>query len=152
CISTYIMVQDRTEGLMIGVIWRTAKETVIVLVKKDDLRDKKYANAEFARDIYSLPVAVITASFPYRKQIEAFQEALRVRSMDDLRVEPGAFPRFLGFNVERREIVPKKTGWQPLDLLGRDSAYVGLVALTQNEFEREPEDWKTVQVPGLAMR
>jgi hypothetical protein len=104
-----------------------------------------------AREVAPLRVAVVTASFPYRKQVEAFQEALRLRSVDDLRSEPGAFPRFLGLNVERRETAPTRNDWQPLDFTSPKSPLRDVATMTLRECEYESDEWKALQVSGLVM-
>jgi len=150
CPHIYMIVMER-DRKMFGLLSKPKRGTVneILFVEENEL--KLVPRPEFARDIYPLRVAVVGASFPFRKQVEAFQEALRLRSMDELRDEPGAFPRFAGVSVERREMSPKKTDWAPLDLSSRDSPYLALVNLTQKEFQLEPAGWKPAQVSGLTM-
>lgn len=148
CVHTYMIVKER-DAVRIGLIEKTVAGKAVVFVKKDEL--KHITAPEFARDILPLHVAVITASFPFRKQVEAFQEALRLHSVGDLRDEAGAFPSFRGFRVERRQVSPKKTDWKPLDLESAESPFVGVIARTMKEIEPEPEEVKAVKVPGLAL-
>jgi hypothetical protein len=148
CVHTYMIIKER-DAVRIGLIDKTIAGKGVVFVKMNEL--KQIAAPEFARDILPLRVAVVTASFPFRKQVEAFQEALRLRSVADLRDEPGAFPSFRGLQVERRQVGPKKTDWKPLDLESAESPFIGVISRTMKETEPEPEGMKAVKVPGLAL-
>jgi hypothetical protein len=147
CIRTYMINEDRKKAYM-AFIDRRRGAPELMWMEKDELQRRP--GVEFARDIVPVQVAVVCASFPYRKQIEAFQEALRLRSVANLADEPGAFPRFLGLNVERREVSPEKTEWQSLDLDSAESPFVSLVKSTLGELQPEPDEWEAVRVKGLA--
>jgi hypothetical protein len=148
CVHTYMIKEDRDKAFM-AFIDRSRGAPELKWMDRDEL--KRRPDVEFARDIVPVQVAVVCASFPYRKQIEAVQEALRLRSVANLADEPGAFPRFLGVNVERREVFPEKTDWQSLDLDSAQSPFVSLVRSTLGELQPEPEEWEAVRVKGLAM-
>ena len=57
-----------------------------------------------------------------------------------MRDQPGAFPIFLGLNVERRERSPKKTDWESLDLTGSKSPYLAVMRLTGMEAAQDSRD------------
>jgi hypothetical protein len=149
CVRFYMIRNEPDGKVYSGLIFSARHGREIRWVNEEEL--KQLPAPEFARDILPLPVVVVTASFPYRKQVEAFQEALRLRSLADLRDEPGAFPHVLGLNVERRETAPDKTDWQALDLESEKSPYLGILAQTRKEPEPEPEGWKPAHVSGLTM-
>jgi hypothetical protein len=148
CIRSYMVKEDR-DNVFTAVIDKRRGAPELVWMGKDEL--KRDPTVEFARDIRPVQVAVVCASFPYRKQVEAFQEALRIRSVADLRDEPGAFPRCLGLSVERRKTSPEKTDWQPLDLDGAKSDFASLVAGPRKEFQPEAAEQKAVSIAGLTM-
>ena len=89
CVHSYMIVEEK-DKVRCGILERTVQGKEVKFVELDAV--KRGPNREFARDILPLRVAVVTASLPFRKQVEAFQEALRLRSVADLRDEPGAFP------------------------------------------------------------
>jgi hypothetical protein len=69
----------------------------------------------------NLPVRmiVVTASFPYKAQLEEFRRALRYPSVEEMMNDPAVRPEFVGFKVKRRVTGP--TGkviqdWDDLDL------------------------------------
>jgi hypothetical protein len=148
CVLGYMIIEEKGETL-IGLIKNGPAGKEIHFVKKDDI--PKIAAPEFARDVMPLPVAVVTASFPFRKQVEACQEALNLRTVAALRDEPGAFPSFNGLHVERREVGPKTTDWEPLDLESPKSAFVLVLESTLKETAPEQAGLKAAQVAGLTL-
>jgi hypothetical protein len=106
-------------------------------------------------------MAIIAASFPFRKQVERFRHKLRLR--DDTAVltarsaekgeggtEQPAF-RFLGVNVERRELDGngKPAGkFQKVDVTAN---YKVWMVLTGRESEPEDPALKPIIFPGLVM-
>ncbi|NBO90777.1 MAG: hypothetical protein EBV06_00435 [Planctomycetia bacterium] len=115
-----------------------------------------------ALQIRPLRVAVIAATFPYKKQIEEFQAKLSLRSVNEVLAEgsavavPAGTPplpafRFLGVDVERRELDgdgKPKGEWSALDVSGD---YRKFIAYTGKEFEMDTGDYSKLIVPGLAM-
>jgi hypothetical protein len=148
CVRSYWLKQSEGKTL-IGTFINTPHGKEVQYVEEEEL--KRLPAPEVARDMWPLPVVVVTASFPYRKQIEAFEAALRLHSVADLRDEPGAFPRVLGLNVERRETAPDKTDWQALYFDSAESEYLDVLARARQELEPEPKGWKPAQVRGLTM-
>ncbi len=148
CVHSY-MTKDEDGTRLTAIIEHSARGKRVLWVEQNVL--KQLPATEFARDVLPVWGAVVTASFPYRRQIEAFQGALHLHSVAELRDEPGAFPRFIGLSVERRETAPKETKWQALDFESKDGPYRYLVTVTREEFEPEPKGWEPVRVPGLAM-
>jgi hypothetical protein len=59
-------------------------------------------NQKLAEFIQPVRMVVVSASFPYRKQLEEFQKALRYQSMPELLASPSDMPVFKGFNVQRQ--------------------------------------------------
>ncbi|HYT92318.1 MAG TPA: hypothetical protein VEL76_26630 [Gemmataceae bacterium] len=51
-------------------------------------------------------LVVVTATFPYRQQLDAFRKALGVATVGELFDRPDTTPRFVGLNVWRREVQP----------------------------------------------
>lgn len=72
----------------------------------------------FVRMLQPRRLVVVNAVFPLAEQYERFREALRLTSVMELMNNKDLAPRFLGFDVYRREIAPnKKAGeWTPLYL------------------------------------
>jgi hypothetical protein len=115
-----------------------------------------------ALQIRPVRLAVIAATFPYKKQVEEFQAKLAMRSTTEVLSEASAVKvsaatspqpsfRFIGVDVERRELdgdgnpVGK---WAPLDVT---SQYRYLIAFTGKEFEEDTEDWARLNMGGLVM-
>jgi hypothetical protein len=76
--------------------------------------------AKLARDIHPTRMIVVSASFPYRAQLEGFKRALRQKSIDDLikSKDRKFLPQFTGIDVQRREYKPglkDDEGWEDVD-------------------------------------
>jgi hypothetical protein len=106
-------------------------------------------------------MAIIAASFPYKKQVEEFRTRLGLRSNDDVLAETDGSKdaranfRFMGIEVERREVdgngdpVPGKAGqYQLLDVANQ---YRDWMVLTGREVEPEDPALKPIIFPGLVM-
>src|SRR5262249_3536677 len=69
----------------------------------------------FAYRIYPARLLVVTATFPYKEQMELYQKALRFEKLDEV-VTRNAMPEFRGLIVHRRVVrrdgTPEK--WEPL--------------------------------------
>ena len=131
--------------------------------KKVDALDKD-ANAKLAEQAYPMRMAEIVASFPYKQQVQEFRDKLRLAHDEDVTNEMSletkdgqaqkAF-RFLGVNVERRQIDAKgkpvgdKEGWVKLDLEG---SYKPLVILDGRRFEEDDPKLMRIIFPGLVMK
>lgn len=85
-------------------------------------------DAKFAEQIYPYQVAVVSAAFPYRQQLENFRKALvRKGTMNELyaAIASGKVPfQFAGFEIQRRVTLPsgriegfseKDQGWKDFD-------------------------------------
>jgi hypothetical protein len=97
-------------------------------------------SSHLAIQVLPTHMAVVSASFPYKSQLDSFKKALKLRSVDDLFNDPNLLPQFTGFDVMRRTLRPDgkvAEDWAPLDLRGDEFRYV---------FSRstgpEPEDSK----------
>ncbi len=122
---------------------------------------KKAAGLTPVRQLRPLRMAVIAASFPYRKQIEKFQEALHLNSPQEVFQEtikdpkedkPVSAFRFTGVRVQRREL--DSTGkptrdWQDIDL---GAAYRPWLVVTGRRFEPENPKYAAISFTGLVMR
>jgi hypothetical protein len=105
-----------------------------------------------------LHMAIIAASFPYKKQLDEFKNKLHLNSITDVLNETvktkdgeiDAF-RFTGVNVQRRELDPAGnalTGWQTIDPA---RAYIPWMVLSGQEIEDEDPDILPIKFPGLVM-
>jgi len=63
------------------------------------------ADDSFTRLLHPTRMIVVTATFPYREQLDVTRKALRMASTDELLASPQS-PRFLGLIVYRWEIMP----------------------------------------------
>lgn len=95
-------------------------------------------------------MVIVNAAFPYRKQLDAYRMALKVRSLGDLASSKDLMPQFLPFNVQRRALDANgkvREPWADLDLVGN------YAAAFQYQFASEEEDanLKDVIFKGLVM-
>jgi hypothetical protein len=80
----------------------------------DFARVDQMPNAKLAEDILPFRMAVVTAAFPYKKQVEEFRKALRFRFTGELFASPDSAPVFTGILVQRRAFGPNgqpKENW-----------------------------------------
>jgi hypothetical protein len=123
--------------------------------------DKISENSQprYAETVRPLRQAIIVATFPYRKEILEFQRKLHLESIGDVLSEAWEEPedgevlpsfRFLGVDVERREIDPEgKPGqWRKLDL---SESLREFVKLNGRNFEPEPPGLEKLKIDGLVM-
>lgn len=105
-------------------------------------------------------MAIVYATFPYKKQVEEFQRKLRLDSPGAVIEEKSeeekngvALPafRFLGVDVQRREVRSdgQPDAWQTLDLTG---PLRQIIIDNGMRFEDDPEKLKPLIIPGLWMR
>jgi hypothetical protein len=118
-----------------------------------------------ARELRPLRMAIITASFPYKRQIEVFREAMRLKTASEVLsekvniVDPTdpskqkSIPsfRFLGVDLERCEV--DNTGkvvadWVPIDL---GEAYKPWMFRAAKRFEPDSAKLAAVSPRGLVM-
>jgi hypothetical protein len=144
-------------GQMPGQEEKHDKKTVpIPLNELDKNKDKT-----LAEQVRPLRVAVVAASFPYKKQIMEFRAKLGLDSDEKVFRENSkekdkdgtALPsfRFLGVQVQRRELGPdgKPIGeFADLDLNGDYKPYI---VLTGRRIEHDDEALAAVTFPGLVM-
>lgn len=83
-----------------------------------DVNDKAIDSATFAQLIEPHRMVVVTASIPYKRQVEEYQRALRARSAQELT----EFPVYAGFSVERLQLSADGSAverdWAPFDHVG----------------------------------
>lgn len=84
------------------------KDWETTLIAIDDIDEKTGAKLATVQTPYLM--AVVTASFPYRQQLEEFRRALRFSSVTQMLNDPEVNIEFLGFEVQRREIINGKPG------------------------------------------
>ncbi|HLW63944.1 MAG TPA: hypothetical protein VKS79_01410 [Gemmataceae bacterium] len=119
-------------------------ETGIEFVPVNKL-GQNHKPAEF---IQPVRMVVISASFPYRKQLEEYQKALRYQTLNELAANPADMPVFKGFNVERQvKSVDGKIlqGWTPFDW---QAAYKAVI-YEKKVLDNEPEDPKIQDSPVI---
>ncbi|OAI54268.1 hypothetical protein AYO44_15235 [Planctomycetaceae bacterium SCGC AG-212-F19] len=108
-------------------------------------------NAEPAETVSPVRMAVVSASFPFRTQMEIYKQSMRKGSLTDLLKDDGELlPRFLRFQVRRRtlEISGKvKEDWRDLNL---ETDFAPLIA-TAVGTEKESDQLRRVIFPGLVM-
>lgn len=73
----------------------------------------------FAQTVMPVRMTVVSAAFPYRRQLEEFRKALRFDNLNELLADPDARPEFLGLTVQRRRAAAgaEPTEWEDLDLV-----------------------------------
>jgi hypothetical protein len=122
----------------------------------------KEGHGQPARQLKPLRMAIITGSFPYRKELESFRAAMRLGTAPEVLSEfvdttrdgkPVHLPsfRFLGVDLERREfnsVGEAVSDWQPIDL---PELYKPWVFAAGKRFEPDPMKLKPVSPPGLVM-
>jgi len=135
-------------------------------------KDEVPPDATFARDLLPKRMVIVAGSFPFRKQVELFQRALRLENASQVVQETltekdnkkgqdvtlAGF-RFVGFEVQRKTIGPdgqvvlgpSGSEWQAIDFESPDSEYRAL--RTHVLFEDSPENPELAQLlwPGLYM-
>ncbi len=73
------------------------------------------AAADMAHFIEPVKMVVVSATFPYREQVEMFRRSLRKNSLSELMATPNAMPKFVGLEVQRGEVGPNgNTTWKDL--------------------------------------
>jgi len=129
--------------------------------------DKVDKNTPLATQVQPVRMAIIAAAFPYKKQVTEFRTRLGARTNDEVLLEAAAVNdakgnpqfafRFLGVDVERRElqgdgITPLSTPegqWKKLDLA---NDYRELAFATGAEFEPEDKELNPLFFRGLYMK
>jgi hypothetical protein len=148
-----------------GMFGDDKKNQEVKYVTKEEA--EKLSQLEYARNLYPKQMAIVAGSFPLKAQIDEFQKALKIDSPYKVVFEQSVTEktkkgdvtqsgfRFLGFNIQRRDLGPdgKPAGdWQTLDLEGKDSPYMQLVVLVNREFANENAKLLPLLVPGLFMK
>ena len=124
-----------------------------------DLHLPKYAGMRFAEDVLPERMAIISGSFPYKKQLEEYVNKLQYATLTDLFKDPRDAPTFLGIDVQRREVNPdgkpilgpdgKPLPWQKIDL---EKALKRLVLVTGRRLEAEDPKYTSLDFFGLVWR
>jgi hypothetical protein len=105
-------------------------------------------NHKPAEFIQPVRMVVISASFPFRKQLEEYQKALRYQSLNELAANTADLPVFKGFNVERqvRSVDGKVVqGWTPFEW---QMAYKQQI-YDKKVLDNEPDDAKIQDSPVI---
>jgi hypothetical protein len=129
-----------------------AKITKVKIEELDAYLQKNAKNnARLAEDVLPLRMVVVTASFPYKEQLEEFKRAFHAPSIEALfSGDKQNVPEFLPFNVERRELKPDGTftGWAKLDLA---RSMRPVLLMTGRRYEQEDPALAAVSFDGLVM-
>jgi hypothetical protein len=72
---------------------------------------------ELAETLRPMPIVEVVASFPFKKQVEEFRDALRKNTLGELFADPRGVPTIKDLVVQRSEIQPDGSNgaWVPLD-------------------------------------
>jgi hypothetical protein len=118
-------------------------------------------DTHLAEVVRPLRVAVIAASFPYKKQIEEFQAKLNLRSPGEVLGEAAAetspdkqqIPafRFLGVEVQRRELGLDDKPLEPFKPVDLNGSYRPLIYLNGKRFEPDDPKFAPILFYGLVM-
>ncbi|MFN4261513.1 MAG: hypothetical protein ACK4RK_19695 [Gemmataceae bacterium] len=112
--------------------------------------DQVPPNAKFAEVMQPTRLVVVTASFPYMEQLEAFRKALRLPSIQALINEKEGLPQFLGMEVQRRAFDGKgnlREDWAPLDTKNDVQwATYRFILSRASGFEKDPDTLKPLVV------
>jgi hypothetical protein len=140
------------------------QETKTEFITFKELETKVGQDARLAEDILPLRMVIVAGSFPLRKQVEKFKDALRLQYADQvfaLGTDGKPQFRFTGLNIERRMVdadgkplspdgrpAGPDGGWMPLNV---DELYRPLVVETGWRFADEKPDLSQLAYPGLVM-
>jgi hypothetical protein len=102
---------------------------------------------KLAINMYPARMVVVSASFPFKAQLEAYRRALRLPTMAALLSpeEKDSVPAFLGIHVQRRTLkanaqMKEEEGWEDLDTTKEGDRWVTYRWILQRAVEPEPED------------
>jgi hypothetical protein len=143
----------------LGQSQEKTKEYEAIPVDITELR--KLRSVKLADQVRPLRMAIIGASFPYKKQLDEFRDKLRLGSYGEVLAErsretgPNRRPlpnfRFLGVEVQRQILGPDGKvlrDWSALDLR---NTYRPFVFYSGKRFEEDDPKLAPVRIPGLVM-
>ncbi|HXG09427.1 MAG TPA: hypothetical protein VNK04_06530 [Gemmataceae bacterium] len=134
-----------------------------VAIEKIEKNEAALQSMHLAEDIFPLHMVIVVGSFPLKKQVERFQQALRLRSLEEVFMAPersATDPKgqripvpqfqFTGLNVRRRVIGPdgKEGEWVDVDL---KKMFAPLAVLCGSRWEDEEPDLAELMPLGLVM-
>lgn len=91
-------------------------------------------------------LVVVSAMFPYEKQLEIFQKALRKNSIQEVVMDPKISPKFLGLNVVRCEVEDgKPVNWTKLFFKDPETNIVKIDSDWKNFLKKAEFDHTTYQ-------
>jgi hypothetical protein len=122
------------------------KDRKVISVRLTEL--DKHSDVDPAEQVRPLKTVVIAATFPFKQQVEEFRKKLGLRS--DYEVLGEAF-RFVGVNVQRRELDGDGNPTGEFKTLDLNQTYTPYVILTGKRFEEEDPEVKNLVFPGLVM-
>jgi hypothetical protein len=107
--------------------------------------DKVGPETHLAETLYPVRMVMVTATFPFRQQLEEFRRALKKRTLDELFLmfnNNEATWEFKNFDIQRRVLYPngmEKTPWQDYDkeLNSKFAAYFAVAA----DYDKEEADF-----------
>ena len=90
----------------------------LVQIKVEDFLKGNFTPALFVRPMRAI---VVSASFPWKKQLEEFKNQLRYNSLAELMANASDQPKFKGFKVKRRVTTPDGQAgkWEDFDWLAK---------------------------------
>jgi hypothetical protein len=95
-------------------------------------------NVDPAEKVRPTHMVVVSAVFPYKDQLEAFRWALRLKKQDRLE----QFPKFRGFYVYRRDILPNGKAKKFKTPQGKDTEWALLDVSDDNEVKKESKKFQ----------
>jgi hypothetical protein len=115
-----------------------------------DIDKLNLQNTRLAENINPLRMGIIVGSFPYKKQIEEYRNALRFETLPEMYADPRSVPQFVGMDVERREVFPdgQATPWWKLDL---ERTYGPHFLKARGQTEPDEPELAEIVFEGLAM-
>lgn len=134
---------------MLGESGNTATRNKIVPVPLDAID----TTTRLAVIVNPVRMLMVSASFPFKDQLESFRRALRYRNLTELLKDQESLPNFKGIEVQRRTLRPDGKlveDWADLDI--RESvrwAYYRYVMSRSVGSELDDVRLKPVLVPGL---
>jgi hypothetical protein len=141
----------------IGVVEESKKGRKLNMVPLERLG--KDPSVRLAEQVRPLRLVVIAANFPYRQQVEEFRAKLRRRSAAEVlretspekRGTPLPSFRFLGVEVQRREVDVAGRPRTPFATLDVSATFRPWLLLTGKRFEKDDPKYAPVIFPGLVM-
>jgi hypothetical protein len=105
----------------------------------------KRSDVRLMDKVLPIRMAIVTASFPYKKQLQEVQRALQLASLEQARKEL----HFAGFEIERRPVRPDGKPAGEWDKASIQDDFLKVVQVSGQRFTEEDRWLKPVIFPGL---